>query len=591
VTIDSTVEDKELDGLSMQTLVIEGGSSNSIHLKDCKILTEIRAQKDPQNGEPPRIFLKGNTTVQKIAVWTPTIIEAEDENVPQIPSIEAKATTTIKGKDTKVASVAIYAGESDTETVVPTAVVVEGGTISEVAAYDDATVTVAAGATVATVTANDSVEVAGAGTIANVVVPEDAKDDVKVTVADDATVSNLEVNKNAAVENNGTVTAVSKGSDEITVTTSGDNQAALDTAVAAAHTHSWGDGEETTPATCEEAGVMTYTCSNEGCTYTDGKRTEVIPALGHAWNTGEETTPATETTDGVRTYTCQNDKTHTYTVAIPATGSTDDTEKPGTDETEKPGTDETETPGGNTETTLPTLSPNFNNGKFELSVTLADTTDASYKFERQSDKASQTVSMANYPNGFSTFAANFVDFANLSSHNVSSYTNRADTSVKLVQVGDVVGLYKDEADTTYYVDLGTSTYTVASGTKTVFNITVVDAEGTALSTTADPTFVVNEQLAAFSGETPTINYADGKLTIASLTSGDYAVLIKQGTTVNKVVATATESGWSAALPDGVSTSADTSVYIVKLEYSSSTITATGLGGWITNITGWETTSI
>jgi len=43
--------------------------------------------------------------------------------------------------------------------------------------------------------------------------------------------------------------------------------------------HDWGTGVVTTPATCTENGVMTYTCSKCGET-----KTEVIPA-GHSWET------------------------------------------------------------------------------------------------------------------------------------------------------------------------------------------------------------------------------------------------------------------------------------------------------------------
>ncbi len=81
-----------------------------------------------------------------------------------------------------------------------------------------------------------------------------------------------------------------------------------------ANGHSWNGGEETTPATCETAGVMTYTCA---CSAT---KTEAIAPTGHAWDDGVETTPATCTTAGVKTYTCQNDEAHTKTEQIAASG-------------------------------------------------------------------------------------------------------------------------------------------------------------------------------------------------------------------------------------------------------------------------------
>ena len=49
--------------------------------------------------------------------------------------------------------------------------------------------------------------------------------------------------------------------------------------------HNWNAGEITTAPTCEDKGVMTYTCTNEGCSET---KTEKIPALGHK----EETIPS-----------------------------------------------------------------------------------------------------------------------------------------------------------------------------------------------------------------------------------------------------------------------------------------------------------
>lgn len=78
--------------------------------------------------------------------------------------------------------------------------------------------------------------------------------------------------------------------------------------------HVWDEGVVTTPATCEEAGVMTYTCTLCGETYT-----EEIPAIGHAWGEGVVTTEATCGAEGVMTYTCANCG-DTYTEVIPATG-------------------------------------------------------------------------------------------------------------------------------------------------------------------------------------------------------------------------------------------------------------------------------
>lgn len=121
--------------------------------------------------------------------------------------------------------------------------------------------------------------------------------------------------------------------------------------------HNWNNGTITTPATCTENGVMTYTCNNCGetrtavieatghtpvtdpaveatCTQegkTEGrhcsacglilKAQETIPALGHRWNDGEITTAPTCTEDGVKTYSCEI-CSETKTEPVKATGHT-----------------------------------------------------------------------------------------------------------------------------------------------------------------------------------------------------------------------------------------------------------------------------
>ena len=117
--------------------------------------------------------------------------------------------------------------------------------------------------------------------------------------------------------------------------------------------HDWDEGEVTTPATCTQEGVITYTCTRCGetktepiakkehtvvidaavaptCTetgLTEGKHCsvckkvlveqEVLPALDHAWDDGKVTTPATCTQEGVMTYTCTRcDDTKTEPIAM-----------------------------------------------------------------------------------------------------------------------------------------------------------------------------------------------------------------------------------------------------------------------------------
>ena len=81
--------------------------------------------------------------------------------------------------------------------------------------------------------------------------------------------------------------------------------------------HVWDNGVVTKAATCEEAGVMTYTCTKCGAT-----KTEAIAALGHKWGEWEVTKAATCEEAGVETRVCANDKNHVETREIEATGHT-----------------------------------------------------------------------------------------------------------------------------------------------------------------------------------------------------------------------------------------------------------------------------
>ena len=67
----------------------------------------------------------------------------------------------------------------------------------------------------------------------------------------------------------------------------------------AQHTHTWNDGVVTTPATCTESGVKTYTCTVCGET-----KTEAIAALGHVWGAYTVTKHAVNGNDGEKTCTC-----------------------------------------------------------------------------------------------------------------------------------------------------------------------------------------------------------------------------------------------------------------------------------------------
>lgn len=63
--------------------------------------------------------------------------------------------------------------------------------------------------------------------------------------------------------------------------------------------HTYDAGVETTPATCDKAGSMTYTCTKCGHT-----KPGEIPALGHAYDDGVQTKAPTCKEEGVTTYTC-----------------------------------------------------------------------------------------------------------------------------------------------------------------------------------------------------------------------------------------------------------------------------------------------
>ncbi|MBQ7598308.1 MAG: hypothetical protein IJU56_06975 [Clostridia bacterium] len=65
-------------------------------------------------------------------------------------------------------------------------------------------------------------------------------------------------------------------------------------------THVWNDGVVTTPASCAEPGVKTFTCTKCGNT-----KTETIPATGvHAWDDGVVTQAPNCGRAGVKTFTC-----------------------------------------------------------------------------------------------------------------------------------------------------------------------------------------------------------------------------------------------------------------------------------------------
>ncbi len=82
--------------------------------------------------------------------------------------------------------------------------------------------------------------------------------------------------------------------------------------------HSFDTGTITKRATCDEAGVVTFSCVREGC---DHFYTEDIPAIGHIYNDGVVTVKPTCDTEGTKKFSCTNDGCYdSYTTVVPATG-------------------------------------------------------------------------------------------------------------------------------------------------------------------------------------------------------------------------------------------------------------------------------
>ncbi len=66
--------------------------------------------------------------------------------------------------------------------------------------------------------------------------------------------------------------------------------------------HVWNDGTPTKPATCTEAGEMTFECTVEGC---EATKTEEIEAKGeHTWGDWKEVKPATVNEEGIKSREC-----------------------------------------------------------------------------------------------------------------------------------------------------------------------------------------------------------------------------------------------------------------------------------------------
>ena len=91
-----------------------------------------------------------------------------------------------------------------------------------------------------------------------------------------------------------------------------------ETVVIEALGHDFDGGVETTKVTCETDGVMTYTCTRNGC---EESYTEVLPALTHKYDNGVVTFAPTCEADGEKTFTCRNEGCgDSYVEILPAIG-------------------------------------------------------------------------------------------------------------------------------------------------------------------------------------------------------------------------------------------------------------------------------
>ena len=77
--------------------------------------------------------------------------------------------------------------------------------------------------------------------------------------------------------------------------------------------HDWDGGVIETAASCEEAGILRYTCRNNPNHIKD----ESIPATGHDWGDGVIISEATCTLPGTIRYVCENNASHSYEEEIP----------------------------------------------------------------------------------------------------------------------------------------------------------------------------------------------------------------------------------------------------------------------------------
>ena len=282
VTIASSVGDGTvtLENLTIQgTLTVNGGGSGTVNLIRCRLGGTVVLDK--ADGQPPRLNLT-STPVTAVEAVKPAILEADAASA--ITAVTARANVEVKGEQTAVAAITVPADAENEVTVTVTA-----GSVARVEARSETTVTGAAGS-VASVMAGATVTVASEA-VELVEVPENAAGSVDVSITGSAPIE-VEINSS----NGAAITADVTGS--VTVSTSADSapeHVTLD-GQTVTHLHKWDDGTVTTPATCQQAGVKTYTCIAEGCTTPAVTKQEGIPMLPHTQVTDPAVSPTCTTT-------------------------------------------------------------------------------------------------------------------------------------------------------------------------------------------------------------------------------------------------------------------------------------------------------
>jgi len=359
VTIAASVGDGDvtLENVTiLGQLTVEGGGSNSIHIKGCKLNLIQAAKENSDTVEIPRIELE-NTPVASIIATKPVIIEAIDKS-SEVEKVEAKSDVTVKGIDTKVNAVVVPKEAEDDvaikviaaeleklETAKPVSVETEGiaasikrlvaqhdvtvkgdetkietieipktvavtpkidvqnGTVNEVRA--DAAVTIESSettnGTIANVTANaavtvDSAVVTKVTVTVEVTVTVSGKDKIEVAVE---TVKPVEITTTEATTNVSVSTTLTTDV-SVTVGKEGEEKTAV------THIHKWEKGtqdDDYTKPTCQTEGKQIYRCTADGCT--EPTKTETLPKTDHTYGKWTEEIPSVRTEDGKKGhYTC-----------------------------------------------------------------------------------------------------------------------------------------------------------------------------------------------------------------------------------------------------------------------------------------------